>query len=175
MNSKKRTRKRLRLKGYGYKTPGYYFVTVCTNNRKCLFGKILNGKMNLNAAGQMIEQVLYAIPEYYFGWTVDSFIVMPNHIHAILVLQAGPARGPAPTISLPKLMCNIKSYTITRYRHGVQKHHWEPFYQCLWQRGYHDHIIRNNDSLNKIRKYILNNPTQWAIDKNNQLLTQQCN
>ncbi len=195
-NSEKGPRKKLRLTEYDYRTTGYYYITLCTNHRECLMGEIINGQMHLNAAGLMVTQNFITIPERYFGWTIDSLIVMPNHVHAIFVME-GPARGPAPTretksmhniesslnsktttcqiksisiLSLPELMRNIKSYTTTCYRHGVHQQQWPPFSKCLWQRGYHDHIIRDSNSLDKIREYILNNPMQWELDKNNPMI-----
>jgi len=77
---------------------------------------------------------------------------MPNHIHAIVILSKfGPARGPAPTIPLPELIRNLKSYTMTCYRHGVNEQNWPPYKQKLWQRNYYEHIIRNEKSLQTIR------------------------
>lgn len=81
--AEKQPRKQLRMSGYDYKTPGYYFVTLCANDRACLFGEILNGEMRLNAAGKMIQGVWHGISERYTGWSVDTLIVMPNHIHVI--------------------------------------------------------------------------------------------
>ncbi len=156
-------RKQLRMSGYDYRMPGYYFVTLCVNNRACLFGEILNGEMHLNAAGQMIQGVWHRISEQYRGWRVDTLIVMPNHVHVIVVLDDVPT----PTLSLPELMRNIISYTMTCYRHGVYNHHWLGFYKHLWQRSYYEHVICNESSLENIRHYIVNNPTQWEMDEEN--------
>ena len=186
LNSEMQPRKKLRMAGFDYRMPGYYFVTICTNQRECLFGEISNNKIHLNAAGQMVDFAWRAISEHYSDWALDVLIVMPNHIHVVVVLaEAGPARGPAPTeatsqdsgsaqrpgstLSLPYLIRNLKSYTMTCYRHGVRTKNWPAFHQTLWQRGYHERVIRDENSLEKIRQYILNNPLQWGIDKENPL------
>lgn len=161
--AEKQPRKQLRMSDYDYKTPGYYFVTLCTHDRACLFGEISNGEMKLNAAGQMIQDVWNGISKRYTGWSVDTLIVMPNHAHVIIVLRDDPP----PTLSLPELMRNIISYTMTCYRHGVYNNNWLEFHRHLWQRSYHEHVIRNESSLETIRNYIVNNPAQWEMDEDN--------
>lgn len=107
----------------------------------------------------------------------DAFIVMPNHIHGIIVLNsvgAGPCarpeqgqpQGVAPTFSLPDVIHRFKSLTTTRYRQGVLKMGWRPFAGKLWQRNYYERIIRNDDELNRTREYIQGNPTNWSEDEN---------
>ncbi|MFM8454390.1 MAG: transposase [Gammaproteobacteria bacterium] len=147
--------------------------------------------MHLNSSGNMIQDTLLAMPQYYPGWQTDCFVIMPNHVHAVMVLSnsnevrvQGPARRPAPTIesnnkikllessiataiSLPELIRNIKSYTTTCYRKGVLTKKWPPFERQLWQRSYYEHIIRNETSLNKIQEYIVQNPAQWDMDREN--------
>ena len=88
-----KTRKSMRLKGYDYSKPGYYFVTVCTQNKKCLFGDIRNRQMVLNDAGRMIEKVWNALPEHYPHVELDAFVIMPNHFHGIIVLRPNPIVG----------------------------------------------------------------------------------
>ena len=88
-------RRRIRLQGYDYSQPGAYFVTVCTQNRACLLGEIMDDEMHLNDAGRMVKRVWDEIPTYYPGIDIDAFVVMPNHLHGIILL--GQARGPAPT------------------------------------------------------------------------------
>ena len=168
--AEKQPRKQLRMFGFDYKTPGYYFVTLCTNDRACLFGEVLNGEICLNAAGKMIENVWRGISERYTGWSVDTLIVMPNHVHAIILfcdkLSDKLTQRPA-TLSLPELMRNVQSYTMTCYRHGVYTKNWLEFHRYLWQRSYYEHVIRNENSLENIRNYIVNNPAQWELDEDN--------
>lgn len=153
-------KKRLRLSPYNYCSNGYYFVTICTNNRECLFGNIYEGKMHLNAAGKMISNTLNAIEREFLGWFVDSQIVMPNHIHAIFRLYKHTINQPNP-LSLPELIRNIKSLTSVYYTKQVYLQKWKTFDKHLWQRSYYEVIIKDKKSLNNIRKYIKNNPINW--------------
>ncbi|QFY91129.1 transposase [Magnetovirga frankeli] len=180
-------RRSIRLQGYDYSQAGAYFVTLCTQDRECLFGDIVNGEMRMNDAGKMIQAVWDEIPANYPGVDIDSFIVMPNHIHGIVVIvgaaprgrpdsaysQDGQARGPigqpqgvAPTrLSLPDMVHRFKTMTTKRYADGVKRNGWSTFPGKLWQRNYWEHIVRNEPELNRIREYIHNNPAQWELDK----------
>lgn len=169
-------RRSIRLKGYDYTQPGGYFVTTCTQDRACLFGEVVDGKMRLNEAGRMVQAVWEEIPVHYAGVAIDAFVVMPNHIHGIVVLVgatpcgrplSGQAQGPAPTISLPDVVHRFKTMTTKHYADGVKQAGWSPFPGQLWQRNYYEHIIRDEDSLNRIRQYITDNPAQWALDREN--------
>jgi putative transposase len=178
-------RRSIRLRGYDYTQPGAYFVTICTQNRACLFGEVVCGKMQSNDAGRMVQTVWKEIPVYYAGVAIDAFVVMPNHIHGIIVLVGaapcgrprlevpalGQARGPASTIaiSLPDVVHRFKTMTTKHYADGVKQRGWPPFPGQLWQRNYYEHIIRDEQSLNRIRQYIADNPAQWALDRENPL------
>lgn len=168
-NLLKEPRKQIRLSGYNYKTPGYYFVTFCTEKRVCLFGDIINGEMLHNEPGQLIHNVFKNLQNFYFGIDVDTFVVMPNHIHAIIVIdREGRTQRSAPTgDSLSDVIKNIKTYTTTCYIKGVDQKNWAPCYKRLWQRGYYEHIIRDTISLQKIREYIMQNPLCWDLDPDN--------
>ena len=179
-------RKSIRLKEYDYSTPGYYFVTVCTKDRKCLFGKIIDQGMELNDAGWMVEKVWNELPAYYPNISIDTFVVMPNHIHGIIIIDsvgAGPCacpghpgaidgqpQGVAPTkmkFSLPDAVHRFKSLTTNKYITGVKQNKWEPFNDKLWQRSYYEHVIRNDIDLTETREYITNNPKKWHLDRYN--------
>ncbi len=197
----KHHRRSIRLKGYDYTQAGAYFVTICTQNRECLFGEVVDGEMRLNAAGQMIQSVWNELPAFYPGVDIDEFVVMPNHIHGIIVLvgatpcgrpvtppndhpvgatpcgrpEPGQAQGrhrglplptvtAMPTLSLPDVVHRFKTLTTKRYADGVKQLGWPPFPGRLWQRNYYEHIIRNEESLNRLRQYIANNPAQWQSD-----------
>lgn len=159
-------RKRLRMANCSYQSNGYYFVTICTQNREHLFGKIIKNKMYLNPAGKMVTHILKSVHIAYDGWSLDTQIVMPNHIHAIFGLNLHGMDHITP-LSLPELIRNIKSLTTTNYARGVTAHNWQPFNYHLWQRSYHESIIRGEHNLHNIRKYIQNNPANWQNDKNN--------
>ncbi|HXH08955.1 MAG TPA: transposase [Alphaproteobacteria bacterium] len=176
-------RRSIRLKGYDYTQPGAYFVTICTQNRACLFGEVVDGKMLLNDAGRMVQTAWDEIPVHYAGVAIDAFVVMPNHMHGIVVLVGaapcgrprleaptlGQAQGPAPTIamSLPDVVHRFKTMTTKRYADGVKQRGWSPFPGRLWQRNYYEHVIRDTKCLNSIRQYIADNPAHWALDREN--------
>jgi putative transposase len=179
----KHHRRSVRLSGYDYSQNGAYFVTVCTNNRKCLFGEIKDGKMYLNDAGKIVCQCWDEIPMHFPHVDRDVFVVMPNHIHGIVVIDGrGKAcdggtincRGTAcraPTVerfaqpisgSIPTVMRSFKSAVTKRI--NELKH--TPG-EGLWQRNYYEHIIRNESEWNRIRQYIVDNPAQWDMDREN--------
>jgi putative transposase len=155
----------MRLPGYDYYISGYYYVTLCTQNRQCLFGKIKNGDMILNDIGQMVHDVWANLPERHSGFENDSFVIMPNHVHGILIKRI--ENGLTPAVSLPEIIRNFKSFTTTCYMQGVKENRFEPFNKKIWQRNYYEHIIRSNDRLEKIRQYICENPTKWDEDREN--------
>ncbi len=198
----KHHRRSIRLKEYDYSQAGAYSITICTQNRECLFGEIVNGEMRLNDAGLMVQSIWDEIPSHYSGTETDEFVIMPNHVHGIAVIVgAGPRacplaqracplaqracplaqracldrarggrgqpRGVAPTLSLPDVVHRFKTMTTKRYTDGVKQHGWTPFPGKLWQRNYYEHIIRNENDLNRIREYIVNNPPTWKSDREN--------
>ena len=173
-------RKLQRKHGYDYAQPGYYAVTICTQNRSCLFGVIDNGDVLLNDAGRMIDETWNEIPNHCPGIELDVMQIMPNHLHGIIVVCEvgaaprgrpfsmpgnGRAQGPSPT-TLSDVMERFKSLSTTRYIAGVKTAGWLSFSGKLWQRSYHDRIIRSESELIKIRTYISNNPCEWDSDEN---------
>ena len=129
-------RKSIRLKGYDYSTEGAYFVTICTNNWHYLFGETVKGEMIVNDAGQMIVDIWRQIPARYPGNDINEFIVMPNHVHGIIFVGAGPRacpengqpQGVAPTnLSLPDIVHRFKTLTTKRYSDAVKQKGWLPF------------------------------------------------
>ena len=175
-----RTRKPNRLQNYDYSRAGYYFVTICTQNRQELFGEIIDSQMITNAAGEMLTKTWCELPKFYHGIRIDQFQIMPNHVHGIIVIVGdgpcavpkGPCavpKGPCavPTLSLSDIVQRFKSLTTRLYIQGVKKEDWEPFDAKLWQRSFFEHVIRGEKSLNKIRAYIRDNPLNWELDKDN--------
>ncbi|MFA6428282.1 MAG: transposase [Candidatus Buchananbacteria bacterium] len=166
-----RHRKSIRLPGYDYSQNNSYFVTICTQGRKNLFGEIKNGELVLNEVGKMIKESWLAIPQFYLGAMLDEFVVMPNHFHGIILIVGadpcvcpglGQSRGIAPTksrVSLPIIIQRFKSFMANKYLKENKK--------PLWQRNYYEHIIRGEKSLDKIRNYIKANPTTWGNDVEN--------
>ena len=160
----------MRLQGFDYTQEGAYFVTVCIQDRACLFGDISDGKMILNEAGLMAERHWHDIPTHFPHIELDEFVVMPNHVHGILSITA--AVGAKKFSPLPSQQMHGPSRTIGSvirgFKIGVTK--WmrqnTPVYN-VWQRNYYEHIIRDDASLNLIRRYIMDNPAQWAEDEEN--------
>jgi len=168
-------RRSLRLRDYDYSQPGAYFVTICTKDHLHQFGEIRGNDIKLNERGSIVEKIWKEIPEHFTNIKLDEFIVMPNHVHGILLLDDTPnCRGTAcraPTVegfgkpvkgSLPTILRSFKSastHQINRLdeRKGIS----------IWQRNYYEHIIRNQESLKRIRRYIQENPTKWYIDPEN--------
>lgn len=144
-------RKSPRLQGYDYSQSGTYFVTICTHKRYFHFGDILGDMMKYSLLGLSAIKFWKSIPEHYKSIELDYFVVMPNHIHGILVLEDNS----------PKLGIIIGTYkaavTRTARQNGI--------FHKIWQSSYHDHIVRNEKSLNYIRQYVLYNPEKWAEDK----------
>jgi REP element-mobilizing transposase RayT len=161
-----RTRKPNRLQNYDYSRAGYYFITICTQNRQELFGEIIDSRMITNAAGEMLTETWCELPKFYHGIRIDQFQIMPNHVHGIIVIVGDGPRA-VPTLSLSDVVQRFKSLTTRLYIQGVKKEDWEPFDAKLWQRSFFEHVIRDDKSLNKIRVYIRDNPLNWELDKDN--------
>ena len=257
-NKETHHRRSMRLNGYDYSHQGAYFVTICTQNRECQFGEIMNGVMIFNDAGTMVQSVWNELPTRFDNIILDECMIMPNHIHFIIVVS--PRRGeprvrpntttdicpnPSPNIdpntndnytednhtnigetgnnhqqnnrshddhtdndyinkkhtddnylnnnrsdnhhtdnihtlddhkdrpygtltgSLGRIIQALKSITTHKYTTNVKQNEWTPFPGKLWQRNYWEHIVRDENELNRIRRYIQNNPKKWQTDKLN--------
>jgi putative transposase len=142
-------RKSIRLKDYDYSQSGYYFITICVKDRQNILCDIVSihgiSKILTTQTGQTVLHYLQNIGSVYQKANLDCFVIMPNHVHCIIQLYDG--------LSLSVIINSFK--TITSKKSGV----------TLWQRGYYDHIIRNEKELQKIREYIMNNPSKWQEDE----------
>jgi REP element-mobilizing transposase RayT len=162
-------RQSIRLQNYDYSSPGYYFVTVCTRNMNFYFGKTVDGEMYLSGIGMITRQCWLEIPVHYPHVQLDKFVIMPNHIHGIIIINDVRAQNSEPLQNkyqyiIPRsLGCIIRGFKIGVTKWCRQNGH--PEFQ--WKRNYHDHVIRNDKDLNRIRKYIRDNPLKWDIDKEN--------
>jgi putative transposase len=157
-------RRSIRLAGYDYSQCGYYFITVCTQKRRCLFGEIEKDKMILNDAGQMISRWWNELKNKYANIEIGEYVVMPNHCHGIINI-VGTADGEVQGRPIYKMVQWFKTMTTNEYIHNVKQNHWEPFDGKLWQRNYYEQIVRDETSLRRICEYIANNPCQWQQDK----------
>lgn len=173
----KHHRRSIRLKGYDYAKSGAYFVTICTQNRVCLFGAVANGEMQLNNAGQVAKRTWDALTEQFPSVRLDAFIIMPNHVHGIVMVGAqfiAPSHGfGTATINqgvmnhAPTLGEIVRAYKAASTR--LIRQAGTPDF--AWQRNYYEHIVRDEESLNRIRQYILDNPARWEFDRENPAAT----
>jgi|CXWL01.1.fsa_nt_gi REP element-mobilizing transposase RayT len=157
-----------RLKDWDYSSDGSYFVTICTKNREHFFGEIEHGEMRLSEIGKSAQQCWNKIPQHFPFVILDEFVVMPNHVHGILLIEKPnpvpqkPIHGNTFGPQSKNLASIIRGYKI-----GVTKFANQKQISFGWQPRYHDRVIRNESELNRIRKYIANNPYAWKIDRNN--------
>jgi putative transposase len=173
-----RNRQSIRLKGFDYSQAGAYYITVCAWDRECLLGQMEDGQMEMNEAGRIVQSVWIGLPEFYDGIELDAFVVMPNHVHGVIAIHPPvgaihesplPPRKPAPLriadrrrMLLSKIlgrfkMVSAKQINVLRRTPG----------RPVWQRNYYEHIIRDDESLHRIRQYIADNPAQWHFDREN--------
>jgi len=185
----KHHRRSIRLHQYDYAQAGRYFVTICTHDRLCLFGEVVEGQMKLNPFGEIAFSCWQEIPRHFGTVELDAFVVMPNHVHGIVVITVGtphggmphvgtthasplpqsmhttpipkPPRGPEPR-SLGAMVGSFKSAVTRRVNENSPTTN-----RPVWQRNYYEHVIRDEKSLQKIREYIMNNSQRWEEDKHN--------
>ncbi|MCX5699502.1 MAG: transposase [Candidatus Omnitrophica bacterium] len=179
--SDSRNRRSIRLADYDYSRAGYYFVTVCVNERRNLFGDIDGGKIMLNGVGIMVEDNWNKLQQRFKFIELDEFIVMPNHLHGVIVIVGAPLVGAqngdvvtddgddgattrvAPTLG--DVIGAFKSITTNEYIRNVKNKNWLSFNKYFWQRNYYERVIRDDNDLNRIREYIVNNPAKWEEDE----------
>lgn len=179
-------RKSIRLKGYDYSQSGLYFITICCQNRICRFGHIENGKMILNEYGKIAQTEWAKLPERFPNFELDVFQIMPNHIHGIILLNeipvgmVGAGFTPAQNNTVAQNDADIRatarvaptvSDIVGAYKSLVANGCLDIYKSKnemmgkLWQRNYYEHIIRNEQSYQRISEYIINNPAKWNDDK----------
>ena len=160
-------RKRLRLKNFDYSTPGAYFITVCTHNRKCILSHVVGAihespAIQLTDCGRIVDKIIREIPERYRA-TIRYYVIMPNHIH--LLIQIIGDEGSRAINESPLQGRSIISKIIGYIKMNATK---EIHLQCgdipIWQRGFHDHVIRDRRDYEKIARYICENPMRWQYD-----------
>ena len=163
-------RRSIRLQGYDYSRAGLYFITICSQARKCLFGVIKDGKMILNEGGKIANDCWLKIPEHFPNAVLHEYIVMPNHIHGIIELTETDLTNEPQYNEFQKIIPRSIGSIIRGYKIGVTKwfrnnakpvgvQNFEPLQ--VWQRNYYEHIIRNEQSYQNICNYIIDNPSNW--------------
>ncbi len=164
-----------RLRNWDYRWAGAYFITVCTKNRKCYFGDVKNGKMNLSSIGVIVRHEWLKTFEMRpdMNLQMGEFVVMPNHFHAVVIIGDNEYNtdgggtmhdGPEPKNKFGPQSKNLASI-IRGFKIGVTTNARKINPNFAWQPGFYDHIIRNKKSFNAISKYIINNPLKWENDK----------
>jgi REP element-mobilizing transposase RayT len=173
-NSNRHHRHSVRLSDYDYSQAGAYFVTICTHNKESIFGDVVNGEMQLNEYGRLVEAEWIKTADIRDNIELDTFVIMPNHFHGILTIVVDYCGGTvqrAPKLerfgkptsgSLPTIVRYFKS-AVTRRINELRGTPYVP----IWQRNYYEHVIRNENDLDEIREYIVNNPAKWDLDSEN--------
>ena len=180
-----------RIPEYNYSQPGGYFITVCTKEREYYFGEIFNANMRLSKAGEIVKQCLLDLPFHYPNVQIDEFVIMPNHIHAILIItdvETGLRPVSKTTINPAKIIsdCNIKSLETGLRPVSTKTHGIPEFVRALksfstrkiniarnsrtpeiWQSRYYEHVIRSEKEMKRIRESIFFNPINWDNDEDN--------
>jgi putative transposase len=183
-------RRSIRLMGWDYSQPGAYFITICTHDRRCIFGRVVNGEMRLSQIGQIVQRIILEIPTHFPGVVLGEFIIMPNHIHMILWITdfVGAGFTPAPVIAnagipsseiadswrsgrpqgsplranLGQIVGAYKSLVVRDCLKIFKSN--DEFMGKLWQRNYYEHIIQDDTDYERIAEYILGNPLKWEED-----------
>ena len=172
----------VRLKNWDYRNNGAYFITINTGNRKHFFGEIINSEMQLSPIGEYAENFWMEIPKHFPFVELGNFVVMPNHTHGILIINNTDSVISLQCNEMDKsLQCNDStgnqyysdispksgsiSTIIRSYKSVVSKHARLLNPEFNWQPKFHDHVIRNSESFERIQNYIENNPSNWKEDK----------
>jgi putative transposase len=171
----------VRLRTYDYSAAGIYFVTICTYGKRCTLGRVVEDVVHLSRAGKVVEECWRALRQRFARAELDEFVVMPNHLHGLIILQSGgtgtasavplrhqdiltPERsfGQPKAGELPTIIRSLKSKATRRINdlRGTVG-------AAMWQRGYDEHVVRNVEELEHLRRYILENPLKWALDREN--------
>ena len=167
-------RRSIRLDDYDYSQSGAYFVTICTHDRQCLFGNIVDSEMRLSEIGEAVQGVWLRTEEIRHEIVLDAFVVMPNHVHGVLLIiddvkspiratrqSPLPIRGPQKR-SLGSFIVGFKSMCTLTIKKSLAVKTIR-----VWQRNYYEHVIRSEKALNAVREYIQANPARWSNDPEN--------
>lgn len=166
-----------RLRDWDYSSRGWYFVTICAHGRARIFGEVVNCEVRLSRLGRIADSHLRTLPEHYSNVQVDAHVVMPNHVHAIIMIDGQHCFSPDATMRLrsPKTSSSFAtpkagslSAIIRSYKAGVTLACRDlGLKQSIWQSRFHDHLLRGDKVISAVREYIRNNPANWEADKDN--------
>ena len=175
----RRRRRSIRVRTWDYAHPAAYFVTICTHQRQCLLGTVVDGEVHLSAAGEIVRACWDAIPAHFPHVVLDKVIVMPNHVHGIILICEYPAVGAQhaaplrqdserePHVGAGSLGAIVRSFKSAATK-AINEHRGTRGLP-VWQRSYYERIIRNDRELAATRDYIAANPYCWADDPENPL------
>ncbi|HXN99491.1 MAG TPA: transposase [Candidatus Acidoferrales bacterium] len=173
-------RRTVRIKTFDYAQPAAYFITICADGHRKIFGDIIAGKMSLNAIGTIVNESWLELTRHFPNIRLAAHVVMPNHVHGIVSIQDWPERNVRTTSadasvgsavsstrgsvpgSIPTIARSFKSAVSKKARRLLHK----PSLR-VWQRGYYEHIIRDQDDFEKTCEYIRLNPARWNLDDEN--------
>ncbi len=161
--------KSARLPGWDYAAAGWYFVTICTRERRCCFGDVESDAVRLSIIGKIVAEEWLKTGRIRSGVKLDQWVIMPNHLHAIVILEGSepPQRGGS-TSGTSGWKPNSLGAIMGQFKSASTKRIWTAGYRDFsWQARFYDHIIRDEQSLHNIREYIINNPMKWELDKDN--------
>jgi len=157
-------RKNIRLKEFDYSQSNYYFVTICMKNRNEFFSHIVNSELVLTKFGKILDEVWNNLPKYY-NVEIDYYIIMPDHFHGIIIIDNSLMIKDSKAnkqSTLSDIIGKFKSYATRRIRESLSIE-----IEFKWQKSFYDRIIRNENELYNIRKYIQENPLRWELERNN--------
>ncbi len=157
-----RWRKPLRLDLWDYSQPAIYHITVCIADRTDRLATIRDNSVEITPAGAMVQDHLLSLPDRFDEVDIDSFVIMPNHVHFIIEMNLESFDEPG--LDLARPIQAFKSLTTRDYGVGVRNLGWRPYQGVLWQKRYFETIMRNENWLERHRNYIANNPSHWQQD-----------
>ena len=144
-----------RLRGWDYRSPGAYFVTACTHGRRATFGHLVGHTVVLSPIGHAVDDALHTLGRRHPGTRIGAFVVMPDHMHALIDVGLGDV----PTVTLSFLVREVKARVTLAARATGSARPCQP----IWQRGFHDRIVRSQEERETLMEYIATNPLRWAL------------
>ena len=177
MSVETRRRSPIRITGYDYSQEGAYFVTICAQGRKSLFGNVVDDQMQLTKYGALVHSYWHELPFKYSFINLDHFVIMPNHTHGIIIIVgAGSPRpydtsspnggGETPPLQNHSTLSQIIGYFKYQSAKRINNLKGTPGAK-VWQRNFYEHVIRDDESLKRIQEYIITNPKRWSLDREN--------
>ena len=161
----------IRLKGYDYSSEGLYFITICSHEKRCVFGRIIEGRAVSSPVGLIIRDYWVAIPSHFTQTRLHAFVIMPNHLHGIVEIcsklgrsSAAPLRGNVAMLQAGSLGAIVRSLKAAVSKHARERLRWNG---AMWQRNYYERILRDGQEFSDATRYIEENPARWEWDREN--------